>query len=258
VRLPLIRFGNDETPIAWWEWLFVPLMVPLFFVGLLCMSVVSVPVELAYRIMQWQGEKRLRPRLTGAGRFLEWPAVEAKLMAGEGTLIVEHLSPKGPIREWWSKDDLIAAAPVPLPASLRSLPVEGQVQPLQEFAAVCAARYTDTNSGEAKLTEVPISLARRLDPAKYKVVDLGEGLITAILLRTGRKLAEKYPSGKVVTLIAWLGEPLLFVGDAERVFLTDAEPLSWPTDLNKNDDSATAEPLSWPTDLNKNDDSATA
>ena len=46
--------------------------------------------------------------------------------------------------------------------------------------------------------------------------------MTAIILNTGRRLAEKYPAGKVVTLVGWLGEPLLFVGDAESVFLADA------------------------------------
>ena len=76
----------------------------------------------------------------------------------------------------------------------------------------------------AKLTEVPVPLARRLDPAKYVVVDLGGGMMTAILLGTGRKLADKYPAGKVVTLVAWQGEPLLFAGDAESVFLADAGP----------------------------------
>jgi hypothetical protein len=224
VRVPLIRFGADETPYAWWEWLFAPVMMPLIFAGLLVMAVVSVPVEFVYRLRQRRNEKRLRPRLAAVGRFLEWPAVEAELRAGEGTLIVEHQSPKGPIREWWAEDDLIAAAPVPLPASLRSSPAEGQLQPLQEYAAACVARYTDVAAGTARLTEVPVPLARRLDPAKYVVVDLGGGLMTAILLPTGRRLADKYPAGKVVTLVTWLGEPVLFAGDAETVFLADAEP----------------------------------
>jgi hypothetical protein len=224
MRIPLVRSGGDEAPITWWEWLFAPIMMPLFFIFLLVMAVVSVPVEFVYRLRQQREEKRLQPRLAAAGRFLDWSAVEAKLQAGEGTLIVEHLSPKGPIREWWAEDDLIAASPVPLPTSLKSPPAEGQLQPLQEFAAACAARYTDLASGAAKLTEVPVPLARRLDPAKYVVVDLGGGLMTAILLPTDRKLAEKYPAGKVVTLVTWLGEPVLFAGDAESVFLADAEP----------------------------------
>lgn len=223
MRIPLIRSGGDESPYQWWEWLFYPIMMPLIFIFLLVMAIFSVPYEFVFRLQQQREEKKLKPRLVATGRFLDWSVVEAKLQAGEGTLIVEHLSPKGPIREWWVENDLIASAPVPLPVSLRSAPSTEQLQSLREFAKACMYLHTDLMSGSAKLTEVPIPLARRIDLAKYAVVNLGEGLMTAILLSTGRKLATKYPSCKVVTLVTWLGEPIMFVGDAETVFLPDAE-----------------------------------
>jgi len=47
--------------------------------------------------------------------------------------------------------------------------------------------------------------------------------LTAIVLVTGRKLSEKYPQGKVVMLLAWSDEPLLFLGDAESVFLARSD-----------------------------------
>jgi hypothetical protein len=219
MRMPLVRSGGDETPIAWWEWLFAPLLMPLFFVALLVLAVVSIPVEFVYRVRQQREERQFRPRLAAAGRCVEWAEVEARLQAGEGTLIIEHLSPKGPIREWWTEEDVIAGAPVALPSSLASPPPEGQQQAVQEYARACAAKYLDVESGTAKLTEVPVPLTRRLDPRKYVVVHLGGGLMTAILLATERHLAEQYPRGKVVTLIAWFDEPILAVGDAEAVFL---------------------------------------
>ena len=52
MRIPLARFGSDETPIAWWEWLFAPIMIPLFFVFLLVAALVSVPLEFVYRLRQ--------------------------------------------------------------------------------------------------------------------------------------------------------------------------------------------------------------
>ena len=48
---------------------------------------------------------------------------------------------------------------------------------------------------------------------------LGEG---PPVLATGRGLAEKYPAAKFVTLVSWLGGPVLFAGDAEIVFLAPA------------------------------------
>jgi hypothetical protein len=224
MRLPLVRSGDDETPIAWWEWLSAPIMMPLFVLVLLIMAVVSIPVEFVIRLIQQRKEKHLRQQLAAAGRFIEWGDVEAKLKAGEGTLIVEHCSPKGPIREWWTEADVVAAAPVPLPTSLKSLPAEGRLQRLQDFAKTCSARYVAIEAGSAKLTKIPIPLHKRLDPRKYVVVDLGGGLFTTILLVTGRTLSEKHPQGKVVMLLDWSDEPLLFHGDAEDVFLAPSEP----------------------------------
>jgi hypothetical protein len=218
----LVRSGADETPFAWWEWLFIPIMVPLFIVFLLVAAVVSVPLEFVYRLWVQRQERRLPPRLAAVGRSLEWSAVEGKLRAGEGTLIVEHRSPKGPVREWWTEDDLIAAAPVPVPSSLQSPPAEGQLGPLREYARVCASKYVNVESGSAKLTVVPVPTASRLDPRKYVVIDLGGGLMTAVFLPTGRKLAELYPRARLVTLIDWFDEPLLFAGDAESVLLGPA------------------------------------
>jgi hypothetical protein len=43
VRLPLIRKGNDGPPIAWWEWLFYPLLVVVVFV-VMCVVCCVAPV----------------------------------------------------------------------------------------------------------------------------------------------------------------------------------------------------------------------
>ena len=223
---------SNEPPdrserLRWWFWPYFVvclLLSPLFFLVFLVLAVVSVPVEFCYRLRQRREEQRLRPRLAAAGRLIEWAEVEAKFGRGEGTLIVQHCSPKGPIREWWTEDDLAGAAPAPLPVCVKSPPAEGQLQVLRDYAGGCSGRYVDLEAGTAKLTEVPTPVVRRLDPRKYVVVDLGGGLMTAILLVTGRKLHEKYPRGRVVTLVDWFDEPVLFAGDAEAVFLGPAEP----------------------------------
>jgi hypothetical protein len=76
----------------------------------------------------------------------------------------------------------------------------------------------DRSTGSAKLTEVPVPPESQFDPGRYTVVNLGDGLMTAIMLIRGRMLSGKYPHGKVVTLVEWLDGPLLFIGDAESVF----------------------------------------
>ena len=142
-----------------------------------------------------------------------------------GALIVQHLSVKGPVREWWTEDDLIASAPVPLPVSLAlaAPPDEAYQNSVLEYSRACMNRYVDIETGIARMTAVPVPFSRRLAPA-YVVVHLGGGLMTAMILPTGRKLAGLYPQGKVVTLITWDDSflplpPLLAIGDAEAVFL---------------------------------------
>ena len=218
MRIPLIRSGGDETLIAWWEWLFAPIMMPLFFSILLVMAAASVPVMFVYRRRERRQEKQLRTQLAAAGRFMEWAEVEGKMKSGDGTLIIECREPKGPIREWWTEDDLETAAPVPLPASLRQV-VEYQLPSLQEYAKVCLTHYVDIETGIAKLTEVRVSLDWTLHSGKF--------------LR--RNLSEKYPQGKVVTLLtlSWEDEPrpLLLKGDYESVlFRQPAIPGITPPD----------------------------
>jgi hypothetical protein len=191
--------------------------------------VLFIVLDFLARILIYREEKRLRHKLGLVGRFIPWADVEAKFSAGTGTLIVEHRGPKGPIREWWTEDDLIAASPVSLPESLKSPPNEEVVEPHKQYSKQCATRYVDLEAGSAKATELPVPLLRRLDPRKYMVVDLGGGLMTAVVLKAGRKLAERYPQGKVVTLLAWSEEPLLFLGDAESVFMKEAEAVTPPS-----------------------------
>jgi hypothetical protein len=189
--------------------------------GLLGLAAVAwIMLDHVPRIRMSVEERRLRRQLTERGRFLDWTQVAEHLRQGQGTLIVQHLSPKGPIREWWVEEDLVSHPPVPLPRLVRApVPVE-QVDALRAHARVCAA-LVDVESGAAALTVVPVPLLVTWDPRTFVTVDLGEGLMTAIVLVTGRKLAEKYPAGKVVTLVCWAEDPFIAVGDAEAVFLGD-------------------------------------
>jgi hypothetical protein len=193
-----------------------------------CVFLFFIALDFLARILIYRDEVRLRRKLELSGRFIAWPEIEARFAAGTGTLIVEHRSPKGPIREWWTEEDLIGAAPVPLPVSIKSLPNDEHVEAHKEYSNLCCTQYVDVAGGSAKATAFPIALSRRLDPRKYIVVSLGGGVMTAIVLPTGRRLAKKYPQGKVVMLLTWSDEPLLFVGDAEAVFLSKDKPNAAP------------------------------
>ena len=48
MRIPLLRSGGDETPVAWWELCCAPLVVPIFFIALAGIAIVSLPIALLY------------------------------------------------------------------------------------------------------------------------------------------------------------------------------------------------------------------
>jgi hypothetical protein len=44
VRVPIIRFGADDRPIAWWEWLFAPIVYPIVLLAMLVVGAALIPV----------------------------------------------------------------------------------------------------------------------------------------------------------------------------------------------------------------------
>jgi hypothetical protein len=43
MRIPIVRGCGNDSPIAWWEWLFAPIVYPLFIVWIVLMAIISVP-----------------------------------------------------------------------------------------------------------------------------------------------------------------------------------------------------------------------
>jgi hypothetical protein len=194
---------RSPWPIGWREWLRtlvclpVCLLAPLIVGGLwLIVVLVAIPNAIRSRLRERRDEKKLRSRLASAGRFLPWSELEAMLKSGRGTLIIEYFRSKDIIREWWTEDDLVGRSPVPLPASPILLPEGDSLISLRRYAESCAAKYTETRRGVAKLTEVQ---APELKGSR-------------------RKLSQKYPRAKIVILFRceWdAGQSLLYGGDFE-------------------------------------------
>jgi hypothetical protein len=192
---------RSHWPTGWRAWLRTVVCFPFSLlamlpVGLLLLIylLVAIPIVTRSRLRERRKERKLRSRLASEGRFLPWSALETMLKSGTGTLIIEHFRSEAFIREWWTEDDLVGRSPVPLPASPILLPEGDRLTSLRQYAEACAARYTETTTGAAKLTEVP---AR-----EFK--------------RSRRKLSQKFPCAKIVILFRceWdPGQSLLYGGD---------------------------------------------
>jgi hypothetical protein len=85
--------------------------------GVATMPVLAVGVGLAIgsaTALRWvrrYRENSLRAAMKTQGRLITWTGFVEKMRASGGTCIEERFSPKGPMRFWWTQDDLAAASP---------------------------------------------------------------------------------------------------------------------------------------------------
>lgn len=84
--------------------------------------------------------------MTLSGRMMDWKDFIRELDGGNGMLIVERFSFKGPIRLWWTPDDVYKACPYPLVDWL-TMTVDRTFDPVRDW---CHTKYTGV-TGEAML-----------------------------------------------------------------------------------------------------------
>ena len=82
--------------------------------------------------------------------FLELRLLNERLQKGEGTLIV-LLQKHGLRLTWWTADNVIGSAPKKLPQDF--FDVYEVDEKVLDFAADCAEKYCNANSGKALLTD---------------------------------------------------------------------------------------------------------
>jgi hypothetical protein len=188
--------------------------VPLLFLALPIIAFFNVAVlgsiyliYRSFRIYQEANregnERRLRTRLRQHGRFLSVNELEAKLRAGEGTLIVQQNQgnyPDGLL--WWTSDDVFRSSPVPLPGGHRQLEEDTltgkKKQPYEQYLKQFVTSYIDEKQGCAWLTTFP------------------------------KQLVDKFPKPKVVLLEQVLEGTALFHGDeySLRAAILNSEDVS--------------------------------
>jgi hypothetical protein len=93
-------------------------------------------------------EDTLRESMRLRGRYPPSPDVEEKTAAGEGTIIYQ--SGSCDLIIWWTEDDVIAAAPEPIP---KSNDCASRSKAMQLFGRSCLREYTDLESGTGVLID---------------------------------------------------------------------------------------------------------
>ena len=86
--------------------------------------------------------------MKAVGRIFDWEHFIGEINAGHGMLIVERFSLKGPIRMWWTEDNVYDVCPYPLVDWL-TMAREPSFNAVRDW---CRNQYT-SNGGSALLVD---------------------------------------------------------------------------------------------------------
>jgi hypothetical protein len=130
-----IRFGRAASLLL------LPLL-PLAFLA----AAMSIPYTKIRRSRMARREGSFAESMKLRGRVMEWADFIGEVDRGNGMLIVERFSFKGPIRLWWTRDNLYKTCPYPL-VDWFTMANDTTFDPVRDW---CHTKYTGVR-GEAML-----------------------------------------------------------------------------------------------------------
>jgi hypothetical protein len=114
------------------------LLLPL----LLAAGALSIPYALVARRVVARRERRFNNCMKADGRTMEWAQFIREINDGHGTLIVERFSFKGPVRMWWTGENIYEVCPYPL-VDWFTMTKDASFDELRDW---CRNRYTGATS----------------------------------------------------------------------------------------------------------------
>ena len=130
------------------------LMIPMLLVG----AAIVVPVVFAFRWIGKHREHSFRMLMKSRGRLMSWPELLRELRDTGGTCIEERFSSKGPVRFWWTRDDVYRDSPYEIIDWFTMRKGRGA----EPFIHWCRARYTNADAGSALLVDTGLVPRREI------------------------------------------------------------------------------------------------
>jgi hypothetical protein len=121
------------------------LLVPVLFVG----ALLAIPYSVVLRWVRQHREHRFRLRMKSRGRMIPWAEFLLAMHTDGGTCIEEKFSPKGPVRFWWTPENLQRESPHEI-IDWFTMRKGRRYEP---FVHWCRERYTGAEKGSAVLVE---------------------------------------------------------------------------------------------------------
>ena len=130
------------------------LMIPFVFVG----ACFAVPYAFLVRWRQQHREDALKSLMKSQGRFIGWAEFVRAMRESGGTCIEEKFSAKGPVRFWWTPENVYGESPHEI-IDWFTMRKGRQYEP---FVHWCRARYTSADGGSAVLVDAPLVPRREI------------------------------------------------------------------------------------------------
>jgi hypothetical protein len=129
-------------------------MIPVLFAG----ACLAIPYTITARWLRLHREHRLRLLMKSRGRLIAWPEFVRALRERGGTCIEEKFSSHGPVRFWWTPEDVHKESPHEI-TSWFTMRKGRQYEP---FVHWCRARYTSADEGSAVLVDATLVPRREI------------------------------------------------------------------------------------------------
>src|SRR5579863_3427114 len=110
-------------------------------------AAVAVPLAFVPRWLQKHREHTFRLKMKSSGRLITWQVFLNSMRNLGGTCIEEKFSPKGPVRFWWTPDDV----PSQSPHEIIDWFTMRKGRRGDAFVHWCRERYTNADTGSAVL-----------------------------------------------------------------------------------------------------------
>jgi hypothetical protein len=129
-------------------------MIPLLFVG----ACLAIPYTLAARWLRLHSEHKLRLRMESKGRLMTWLDFVRAMRERGGTCIEEKFTAKGPVRIWWTPEDVRRESP----HEIIDWFTMRKGRKYEPFVHWCRARYTSADAGSAMLVDATLAPRREI------------------------------------------------------------------------------------------------
>jgi hypothetical protein len=144
----------EKQPSTWMDAVMGVAMIPVLAVG----ACLAIPNTVAVRWLRMHGEHKLRLLMRSKERLITWPEFVRAMRESGGTCIEEKFTAKGPVRFWWTPEDVHRE----WPHEITSWFTMRKGRQHEAFVRWCRARYTNADDGSAVLVDTPLVPRREI------------------------------------------------------------------------------------------------